>query len=95
MAQNLEGRLIRPTLQSQKKILRGQKKSEIPYFQVSLKKPGPYLLWNIKIRNKDYDLVETNLPPGEAFTGFERICDLDRFKKQQTFFNRAYITSDS
>jgi len=43
----------------------------------------------------DYDLVETNLPPGEAFTGFERICDLDRFKKQQTFFNRAYITSDS
>ena len=44
---------------------------------------------------KDYDLIETNLPPGEAFTGFERICDLDRFKKQQTFFNRAYITSDS
>ena len=33
MAQILSGGLIRPTLESEKKIFGGQKKSGIPYFQ--------------------------------------------------------------
>ena len=33
IAQNLPGGLIWPTLQSEKKIFGGQKKSGIPYFQ--------------------------------------------------------------
>ena len=35
MTQNLPESLIRPTLQSETKIIEVQKKSEIPYFQAS------------------------------------------------------------
>ena len=93
MAQTFSANPIRPTVQTEKTFRSEKVRKSI--FSAPFKKIRSLFIMKYKNPLKDYDLVETNLPPGEAFTGFERICDLDRFKKQQTFFNRAYITSDS
>ena len=57
IAQNLSGSLIRPTLQSEKKIFKGQKTSGIPYFQLSEEKILPLTWENNVCYFENYYLV--------------------------------------
>lgn len=43
----------------------------------------------------DYELDETHLSLGEAFAGFKQVHDIKQFRSENSFFNRAYINTDS